>query len=261
MLYYLKRSTIMTKKTTTNSKKPQDTEQIINDLWEKYIKPAYDEYKTECKDSVPNYFVPDIENCSKKAVKYIILVESPHTDEVNSGKTTEDRYPLAGNSGKSVAKFLFNQDDSIGKLIKNKAESLPNMAIVNVCNVPLQLVYEKSNGDSKNTKKVINNVECYNALEEDLKHVRDNCRVIGALKDNLKTRIDAYNESATFIVCGEFAQTYFDGIKEDSSNFKALYVPHPSRNQWKFVYEHKDDVSNLKGLFENRAQTIQTNKE
>ena len=41
MLYYLKRSTIMTKT------KKQDKEQNINDLWEKYIKPAYEEYEKE----------------------------------------------------------------------------------------------------------------------------------------------------------------------------------------------------------------------
>ena len=239
--------------------KKQDKEQNINDLWEKYIKPAYEEYEKECKDSVPNYFVPDIENCDKKDVKYIILVESPHTDEVNSAENTEDRYPLAGNSGKSVAKFLFDLDDSIGNLIKNNATSIPNTAIVNVCNVPLQLV-KKSNDTDKNTKETINNV--YNELEDDLKYVRDNCKVIEGLKENLETRLAEYKESnATIIVCGEFAQTYFDGIKKDFSNFKALYVPHPSRNQWQFVYDHKDDVSILKWLFEDKAQTIQTNKE
>ncbi len=233
----------------------QDTKPNIKNLWKKYIEPAYDEYEKKCEDSskkVPKYFVPDVKNCSEEDVKYIILVESPHTDEVNSGKTTEDRYPLAGNSGKSVAIFLFNQDDSIGKLIKNQAEGLPNMAIVNVCNVPLQLVYNENDNTGENTKETINYVKDYDKLEDDLKHVRDKCEVIEGLKNNLNKRLGQYKKSnAIIIICGEFAKAYFDKIKTNFSNFKALYVPHPSRNHWEFIYKHRDNVSALKQLFEN----------
>lgn len=242
-------------------------EKRLQNVWDKYIGPAYTEYKKQDDDAskkVPNYFVPDIKNCDKNEVKYIILVESPHTDEVNPKIKTEERYPLAGDSGKSVAKFLFGEDNAIGELMKNKDEKIPQMAIVNVCNVPLQLVHEENNNDdkntqkanNKNTQKAINNVKKYRDFDKDLNYVRNNCKVIDELKENLKERLKEYKKSnATIIVCGEFAKAYYYDIKneKDFSNFKDLYVPHPSRNQWEFIYKHKDDVSILKWLFEKKA--------
>ena len=141
------------------NKTQKDKDDRLQNVWDKYIGPAYTEYGKKYDGSsknVPNYFVPDIENCTeKKDVKYIILVESPHTDEVNPETKTEERYPLAGKSGKSVAKFLFGEKTAIGELMKNKDEKIPPMAIVNVCNVPLQLVYKKMITMIKTQKKLL----------------------------------------------------------------------------------------------------------
>lgn len=67
----------------------------------------------------------------------VFIGESPHTEEVESGSTPEDRYPLAGESGKRVTKALASvfaegeRDRPISALAGNW------LSIVNVSEVPL----------------------------------------------------------------------------------------------------------------------------
>ena len=198
--------------------------QKLQDIWLNYIKPSY------LKE--PKYFVKDISNCNNTEVEYIILCESPHIEEVEH----EPPLPLVGDSGKAIASFLFDENCSIGELIQDKSKiNLPKIAIVNVCNVPLQKISHNEN-DVKNLS---------------LDYLRNNCKIIDDLTENLKKRLLPYSNAQVIVVCGEFAQKYYDRIKDNFKKVKPLYVPHPSRNHWKFVYEHKDDISVLKWLFEN----------
>ena len=212
-------------------KSEKEYEQDLLDIWDKYIEPAY--------KNKPSYYIEDKSNCANDTVEYIVLCESPHKDEVKL------KTPLVGKSGTAVSEFLFyNDKKSIGEWIKEdyqKEESkkeLPFMAIVNVCNVPLQKI-------SKNKRDI---------KGLNLNYVRDNCKTITKLKDNLKERLSQYTNARTIIVCGEFAQAYYDEIKTNFPVIKPLYVPHPSRNQWRFVYEHKDDISTLKWIFDKKEK-------
>lgn len=195
-------------------------------------------------DSKPSYFVPDIENCEKDEVKYIFLCESPHNDEVNYKEThkNEQSIPLAGKSGIDVYSFLFDNDESkkpIGELVNNKDPNLPKIAIVNVCNIPLQVIDANKN----------------DIAERDLKYIRDNNIIIDCLLEDLKKRLGNYSNADKIVVCGEFASAYFDKADLETLKGKALYVPHPSRNSWNFIYKHKGDIDELKELFNRKTDS------
>ena len=214
-------------------KTDKEYEEKLNKIWEDYIAPAY-ENSTDCL-----YYVKDIANCEIDNVEYIILCESPHSDEIEHKDKdgTPQPLPLVGDSGKSVSEFLFGKKKPIGKWIiedlQKEEKELPHIAIVNICNVPLQKIDE-----NQNEVKDLN-----------LAYLRDNCKVIPGLRENLKTRLAKYRKAHIIIVCGEFAQAYYNELKNNFNTIKSLYVPHPSRNQWQFIYEHKDDIAILKRLF------------
>ena len=217
-------------------KTDKEYEEELNKIWKDYIAPAY-ENSTDCQ-----YYVKDIENCKIDNVEYIILCESPHSDEIEYKDGNPQLLPLVGDSGKSVSEFLFGKKKPIGvwliEDLQKEEKELPHIAIVNTCNVPLQKVDK-----SQNKVKDLN-----------LAYLRDNCKIIPELKENLKVRLAKYTKAHTIIVCGEFAQAYYNELKNNFKTIKSLYVPHPSRNHWQFIYEHKDDISTLKWLFNNSAK-------
>ena len=213
-----------------NKKSEEEYKNDLNEIWKQYISPAYDNPST-CA-----YYVKDIANCEKDEVEYIILCESPHKEEVEykdkAGRPNP--VPLVGTSGKAVSNFLFGESAPIGELIDEKNKKcFHKIAIVNVCNVPLQKI-------DQNKDKVEN-------LELD--YLRDSCKVIIELSENLKERIKKYQKARIIVVCGEFAMAYYNEIKNNFQTLKALNVPHPSRNHWQFIYENKDDISTLKWIF------------
>lgn len=195
------------------------------------IKTVHDYIISHDKEDDPLY-VPNIENYDKSEIGYIFLVESPHKNEI------KEHIPLVGNSGKSVAKFLLNDNKStIGELVYNKDKSLNDIriAIVNVCNIPLQTLDENKDFVGKN----------------ELNDFRENNEIDNYLVDGLIKNIDSYVSAKVVIICGSFAKTYYEQIKDriKIKRLKELYVPHPSYNHWNFIYEHKDDISTLKWLF------------
>lgn len=104
-----------------------------------------------------------------------------------------------------------------------------------MCNVPLQ----------KN-KYVPSKIK-----KDDLDYIRENHKIIKELKENLKERILSYNNAEKIIVCGNFSQKYYEEIKEEIKYLDYLYVPHPSRNQWEFIYYNKDSILKLKNIFKD----------
>jgi uncharacterized protein YqfB (UPF0267 family) len=153
-----------------NKKSEEEYKNDLNKIWEQYISPAYD------NPSTCTYYVKDIANCEKDEVEYILLCESPHKVEVEHKDKTgrPNPVPLVGTSGKAVSNFLFGESAPIGELIDEKNKKcFHKIAIVNVCNVPLQKI-------DQNKDKVEN-------LELD--YLRDSCKVIIELSENLKERI------------------------------------------------------------------------
>ncbi len=203
----------------------------------KQDKCSVDDYiKNHCKNG-DELYVSNISNCKDDEVEYIILVESPHKDEL------EKKIPLVGKSGRSVSKFLFEiENKSMGELIKEgNADGTHGMkiAIVNVSNIPLQRIQGKNDDQ---------------AVIDDLEKMRNECEILESLKDNLKENLERYENVKHIIVCGNFAGAYFDAIK-GALKIKPspLYVPHPSYDQWNFIYKYKDNIVTLKEMFDKTS--------
>ena len=190
------------------------------------------EYITEHNKTGDCLYVLNIANCNEADAEYILLVESPHKEEIKKS------IPLVGNTGLSVSKFLLGKTKTpFGELVKNNDSSLngKNIAIVNVCNIPLQII-------DKN-KNIVN--------ENDLKKFREENKIDESLKKHLYESLNKYTSAKVIVICGTFAKTYYESIKNKITvtDLKELYVPHPSYNHWDFIFEHKDDISILKWLF------------
>ncbi len=205
-----------------------------NDCEDKKLK---DYFWIDKEGNPPPYYVEDIQNCNPSKVDYILLCESPHKDEVNhlDKEGHSHPIPLVGKTGVGVSSFLFHETIPIGELIDNKCKTMPNMAIVNVSNVPLQII-----------------VGCNeNAKELGIESIRENEKVKDFLLNDLKNRLSKYsNTEKTIIVCGGFADAYFSKIQKDINYHEIITVPHPSRNQWSFVEKHLDDIRRLRKLSE-----------
>lgn len=211
-----------------------DKKETIDNLYESYLSLQSSEL-----------YVPDISNCkSNSDVEVVVLVESPAKEEINHKPKP---LPLVGDSGKSMSKILFGFDISqpFGEIIQNGKTQLKNLrvcklnlAIVNVCNVPLQAVETKGNSFPKQ-------------YSSDLESIRGNPKVIKKLLDNLGCKLRQYSNANTIIVCGAFAEKYFNALDEDikAGYSKQLYPPHPSMNQWGEYNKRAADFLTMRELF------------
>ncbi len=182
------------------------------------------------------YYVDDCFSCEEKNVEYLFFLESPHIDEIKE----EKQVPLAGNSGRAVAKFLFGEDEEqpFGEIVK-KQEREYKIGIINISNVPLQNI-------DTIPKKI---------FPKELEKIRESKQINDSLYQIFKSKMDTYQFAGIkkIIVCGEFASTYFDEYNKtkgwDSSII--LKVPHPSRGQWNFIEKNKGNLEKLKKIFKD----------
>ena len=91
------------------------------------------------------FHVPDVQDhVGKSGASVVFVVESPHIDEVRSGKRADCRYPLAGKSGKEITRKFVDKGllcshhagRSLGELLQEG--NLDWLRVVNVCELPLQ---------------------------------------------------------------------------------------------------------------------------
>lgn len=185
------------------------------------------------------FLIPDFpaRKCEWEDVRAILLVESPHTGEVQVG------YPLAGDSGEAVTRLisdniqgLENLSGSIGKILNGKPNPLPWLGIVNVCRLPLQeAAYRKRPNDAQ----ILMRHPSWVVFMESLKEVRDNPFTIHredgahrlvdrAIAEDLKRRscnIRRFN-SKSLACCGGVALAFY-------AKSRTVCLHHPSINQWK----------------------------
>ncbi|MFO7819229.1 MAG: hypothetical protein R6V17_03225, partial [Halanaerobacter sp.] len=91
----------------------------------------------EIDNYLKKYRVVDVIN---KDMDYLFILESPHIAEIKQG------YPVAGNSGVEMTKFIYDEDDedAFGKLVNNKDDyknqyhGLNKFSIMNVVPAPMQ---------------------------------------------------------------------------------------------------------------------------
>ncbi|MGG1576007.1 uracil-DNA glycosylase family protein [Fictibacillus sp. NRS-1165] len=166
-------------------------------------------------------------------VKILFILESPHREEI------KHHTPLAGSSGRSVSKVLFDgqQNTPLGLLLKENRdeESYCRLGILNVCSFPLQaaaipdrkwredhaeFVQAAEKVRVGNDKDVYRN-ETWNAFQETM---------LQDFKQRLKVLL---NQPLVIVPCGRFAQKQFRLADVHSSKWRVVNdVPHPSYNSW-----------------------------
>ncbi len=180
-------------------------------------------------ESLKDYFVNDLVYDNTEVV---FVLESPHTEEVKNG------YPVAGKSGNDMSKVLFGADEAFGKLIYE--QRIKNIAIVNICNYPLQKSAYKNPDmpELKQFEKIRQNPKLR-------KYDKDGINaVVKPMMDDFAKRLSKYKDKK-IVLCGNFAQSAFDSILDETQFKKILRVPHPSFNNWK-KEKYVDVIEELK---------------
>jgi hypothetical protein len=185
------------------------------------------------------YFVDDLKvnDC-----KVLFILESPHKDEIVA------KHPVAGSSGKAMAKILSNSDIldkkykniSFGNIAQNHES---DFGILNVCQIPLQpsaycchyLEKILSDGDMLNlysafvlrsTEKCLNREFCSDTRCNKIKKI---------ILSDFERRLKNVGKETHLVACGKFADNYF-GLLEQKvlQRFKdrCIRVPHPSYGNW-----------------------------
>lgn len=184
---------------------------------------------------------------------YVFILESPHNDEIKKN------HVAAGTSGKSMSKFMgLGEDKSFGEYVLEKAINGTNISILNVSTSPLQEV----NNLKYEYKELIDKVDkiIRNGYINLGKHQKNNdylnnieTFLINDLKKRIrKAKIDT---STKFIICGDFAETYFNNISLNNIDINNIIcVPHPSRGQWENGREDGKyaNLKHLKNIFRNK---------
>ena len=168
-------------------------------------------------ESLKDYFVNDL---VYDGTEVVFVLESPHTQEVKNG------YPVAGKSGKDMSKVLFGLDEAFGKLIYK--QEIQNIAIVNVCNYPLQKSAYKNSDipELKQFEKIRQNPKLR-------KYDKDGINaVVKPMMDNFANRLLKHKDKK-IVLCGNFAGAAFDSVLDETQFKEILRVPHPSFNNWK----------------------------
>lgn len=196
----------------------------------------FDEYY---KDK--EYIVEDIVSSNESNIVFIL--ESPHNDELGC-------HPVAGPSGIYMAKFMEigNGEESLGYIAKEKNDL--NLSIINVSKVPLQ----KTKRLDKKYEGLLSELNKLRKYYESFgNHKKDT--VLNDIEEKIladfKNRVNRlkYNNKTLFVVCGKFAEVYFEKIELDSDN--RINVPHPSRGKWNINCDH-DGLLQLKEKFNAR---------
>lgn len=205
------------------------------EIMEKEIMDLFEDYWTDGR-----YIVEDATGRGK--VKLLLVLESPHNDEVKNG------YPVAGRSGIDMAWFLGLSDgkESLGSIASS--ESSKGIGIMNISRVPLQKVNGLDMKYDEFVERLDRTVRCgYGSLQRHRGNRAYNM-VEERLMADFKSRYEKvdFDEDAMVVVCGAFAKKYFEMIGEVKQ--KVHYVPHPSRNQWRkgseSLFEFREEFQN-----------------
>ncbi|KZE66007.1 hypothetical protein AWM68_06405 [Fictibacillus phosphorivorans] len=179
-------------------------------------------------DAKSLYSVQDI---TTKETEIIFILESPHKEEIKSG------VPLAGLSGRSMAKELFLEEEILpmGKFLKqsilDKRKTI--YGIVNVCPFPLQ---QSAFPDPQFVEKYKDEIQVAEAVRiSSAKRFKDESKAAfdNLLVENFEKRLSSLLKNDTIIVpCGRFAEKYVNKLTIKDQLTIIYGVPHPSYNSW-----------------------------
>jgi hypothetical protein len=174
------------------------------------------------------YTVNDLQNPSSRI---LFILESPHKEEIKFD------VPLAGLSGKSMAKELFKRTDILpmGKYLKElEKEKVSSVyGIVNVSPFPLQ---KSAYPDAGFAAKYAEELQIAEAVRvSGAKYFKDPDKELfhSLLVQDLEHRLNDYLTKETVLVpCGKFAEKYIKETRLEHDSKVIWGVPHPSYNSW-----------------------------
>jgi len=181
-------------------------------------------------NKLADYIVSDI---NIEDSKVIFILESPHKKEVKK------KYPVAGDTGRNMSDVLFQKKEALGILIteelkkkKNKLkydEEILKFGIVNISSLPLKKeAYTLDNLSfmedlfflRENITKDKNRIDFNFRKNKDEKN-----NLIEILVDVLKSKLQLNNKK--IILCGGFAQAFYEKAFGKDKYNKTLLVSHP----------------------------------
>lgn len=224
--------------------------------------------ESEWRDIKNRYWVSDqfFKSKRRRPVKIVFLLESPHKEEVCN------EYPLAGNSGISVARKMVKwkilpkkykkEHVSIGQLVRNKCRHVRWLGLMNVSELPLQdeaydicnyspefeLLLCRFGKIRKGAKKKNKLPHRRSSNTQKIQEI-----IICDLADRINQLLECYASNPMFVSCGRFANAALKEVsnkrkKENLSKLKIFhhgFIPHPSRNQW-WKKDNNNALANLK---------------
>ncbi|MGL4557968.1 MAG: hypothetical protein ACRCV5_10720 [Afipia sp.] len=210
---------------------------------------SLDNYVTEDGTGpLKDFYVRDLLPPAQTAVELLLILESPHTEEVKAGT------PVVGGAGQSALDYLLG--DTSGRSLGEFVDAMHaagdyRVAIMNVSNVPLQPeAYEDGTGPlTPDEWEVIRVVRDSTAWRVDGTLTPEANRIGSILLDGLQDRVNllSFEPGATAVACGDLAHRFSRWLTGLPG--KPLKVYHPARNLWRNNPD-RDQHMDLRRLFE-----------
>lgn len=173
-------------------------------------------------------------------LKVVLLVESPHTAEVEPPEC-RDRYPLAGRTGKDIRDVLDKYlggielpNKSIGELVhRGSLDFIRQLGIMNVSQLPFRGSAYQKLGVEPNCKNFANYKKCMKNIKSRpfavTRKIKKCKKLDDAISEDLRIRLEALYKrkpDVLLIRCGEVAQGFYMKARKMEN-----YLPHPSRKK------------------------------
>lgn len=177
------------------------------------------------------FLVPDLTGPHGSPVDLVMVLESPHVDELHA------KHPLAGRAGREALAFLAGNvgvDKSLGEEVARRHKNRDfRLAIVNVSQVPLQRQAITS-ATPLDDKRWIQLEGLRRSQARDIHRLRaPRRRYAESLLADLSRRVAllGIRPATTVAAAGKFAQMFWRSLPSAPA-CELLEVPHPARRQW-----------------------------
>ena len=191
----------------------------------------------------------------RNELRVVLLVESPHTDEVGLSDEIHNRHPLEGSAGRHVRDILEQEqlalpDEPIGRLVHRVDDTVRGLGIMNVSQLPFQKEpYRNQDNGICHNQHWKDYIKCMEIIRKDPVARKRKCnkcqRLDDAIVEDLRRRLRSLcrrNSDVRLVPCGEVASTFYTKTKE-------RYLPHPSRNGWQTLNcEERQCLQNIRDL-------------
>ena len=196
-------------------------------------------FSNDLSAELERFRVPDRGMC-RDELRVVLLVESPHTDEVKPLEC-RNRYPLAGETGKDI-RDVFDKcqgiqlpDKSIGELVyRGSPDFIRQLGIMNVSQLPFQeAAYQVHGAETPNSEEFKNYKKYMKIIKNNpfaLTRKKNDCEKLdNAICEDLRARLVAlykHKPDVLLIRCGEVAQGFYMKTCKMKN-----YLPYPSKRK------------------------------